>query len=222
MGLQYSLGVLAIAIGIVAYGVYIRQTLKHGVQPHPVSWGLWGIITLVAYLVQNSKEGGAGSWVTLFTAIVCILIAFLTSLKYGWRFSKFDVVFAGATLFVVYVYAIERDPTMAAIWATVADVLGYAPTIKKGWFQPHKDSAWSFFLNGVKFAPAVLAMVKLSSLSAMRTSWSLATCLYPTTLVVVNMAVAFFLLERRRELGLPVFGMKREMVERHPNSGDAL
>ena len=54
--------------------------------------------------------------------------------------------------------------------------LGYGSTIKKGWIEPQKDSVTSFALNSAKFVPSLFALQ----------SYSLATWLYPATLVLMN------------------------------------
>jgi hypothetical protein len=184
-----ALGLLSIGIGAAAYTVYIGQTAKKkGVQPHPLSWILWGLVTGVAYLVQRERGGAAGSWVTGFTSCVCFLIGGLSLAKRTWRFSRFDKVSIWFGLGVLLFYVLSRNPTHSAILATIVDVVGYLPTVKKAWIEPYKDSATSFSLNSVKFVPALLALQ----------SYSVATWLYPVTLVVVNGGVATLLLVRRR------------------------
>lgn len=191
MGYSTALGALSIATGIVAYTVYIVQTIrKGGVQPHPFSWLLWGLVTLVAYLVQWSQGGEAGSWVTGFTAVVCFVIGGLTLRKNRWQFSWFDWFSAGAGLFALGFYVFARNPTYSAIFATAADVVGYGPTIKKGWTEPHRDSATSFALNSGKFFVALFALG----------SYSIATWLYPATITIVNAGVAVMLLLRRKAI----------------------
>jgi hypothetical protein len=183
-----ALGVLSVVIGGVAYAIYITQTIrKEGVQPHPFSWFLWFLVTLVAYLVQQGQGGEAGSWVTLFTAVICFVIGVLTLLKNHWHFSWSDWFSLGAGLFVLGFYMFAKNPTYSAIFATIADVAGYWPTLKKGWAKPNKDSATSFALNGAKFAVALPALG----------SYSIATWLYPATITVVNSGVAVMLLARR-------------------------
>jgi len=175
---------------IVAYAVYIWQTTRdEGVRPHPFSWFLWGFVTGVAYLVQLSEGGGAGSWVVGFTAIVCLLIGAVSLLKHRWQFSLFDWLSLGVGLGVFAYYLISRNPTQSAILATATDVIGYGSTIRKGWIEPERDSVTSFALNSAKFIPSLLAL----------DSYSIATYLYPATLVLMNGAVAAMLLIRRRK-----------------------
>lgn len=191
MEYKTALGVLSIAIGIVAYAIYFWQTAKReGVQPHPFSWFLWGMVTAVAYLVQRGHGGGAGSWVTAFTGMVCFAIGGVSLRKRQGRFSGFDWIALGTGLGVFAFYLLARDPTLSAVLATVIDLVGFGPTFRKGWIEPHKDSATSFGLNGIKFVPAVFALQ----------SYSLASCLFPTTLVIVNVLLAIMLVARRWQI----------------------
>ncbi|SRR6266498_300560 len=182
------LGALSVAISILAYSTYLWRTVeKKGIAPHPFSWLLWGCVTTVAALAQYAKGAGPGSWVTAFTAIVCFIIGTLTLLKHRWLFSRFDWFSLGAGVIVVLFYIVEKNPTASAVLATTADVLGYNSTIKKGWINPYSDSAISFALNSVKFIPALFAL----------NTYSIATWLYPATLVLVNGGVAVMLVARR-------------------------
>jgi hypothetical protein len=186
-----AMGVLSLIIMLIAYVIYIWQTSRaQGVRPHPFSWFLWGCVTGVAYLVQVTQGAGAGSWVVGSTAAVCFLISAVSFFKHQWRFSPFDWLGLTAGLSVFAYYVISTKPTESAILATATDVIGYGSTIRKGWAEPHNDSAISFALNSAKFVPSILALQ----------SYSLATWLYPATLVVMNGAVAVMLLVRRRQL----------------------
>lgn len=179
------------AITVAAYAIYIWQTTRRrGVRPHPFSWFLWGFVTAVAFLVQQSSNGGPGSWVTGLTATVCFFIAGVSLVRNKWRFTRFDWVGLGIGLIVFGFYLIVREPKASAVLATATDVIGYGPTIKKGWFEPWRDSITSFTLNSIKFVPSLFAL----------NSYSLATWLYPLTLVIVNAGVAFLLFIRRHEL----------------------
>jgi hypothetical protein len=189
--LKSVLGGVSVVIGVFTYGVYISQTLKkQGIQPHPFSWLLWGFVTSVAALAQHADGAGPGFWVTALTAVACFLIGMLTFSKNDWTFSKSDwvaLILGGvATAF----YALVNNPTAAAVFATVADVIGYKPTVSKGWADPTTENAVSFFLNSVKFIPALVAM----------NNHSIATSLYPAALVIVNGGVWLMLVVRGRQL----------------------
>jgi hypothetical protein len=191
MAFKLAMGVLSVIIMFVAYAIYIWQIARaEGVQPHPFSWFLWGVVTGVAYLVQAANGGGPGRWVVGLTAVICVLIGLISLLMNKWSFSLFDWLSLGVGVLVFAYYLLSKNPTQSAVLATATDVIGYASTVKKGWTQPYKDSATSFALNSAKFVPALFALE----------SYSLATWLYPATLVLVNGAVSTLLVVRRRQL----------------------
>jgi hypothetical protein len=187
-----ALGAASIVISIVAYTRYLRRTAeKGGIRPHPYSWLPWGLVSAVAFCVQLTQGGGLwGSLVTGLTAVACFAIVLLTLSRHDRQFDGFDrlllLLAFGALILYLYYFLRAKNPTLSAVLATVTDVLGYGPTIKKGWRAPDTDDAPSFFLNGLKFIPAYFALE----------SYSVATWLYPTTLAVVNGGVWVMLLVR--------------------------
>jgi hypothetical protein len=190
MTFKTTMGALSVVIMFAAYAIYIWQTTRgKGVKPHPFSWFLWGILTGVVYLVQVLEGEGPGSWVAGFTSLICFLIGAVSFFKYQWRFSLFDWLSVTFGLFVFGIYLISKNPTLSAILATASDVIGYGPTFKKGWAAPNEDSVSSFALNSAKYIPSVLAL----------NSYSVATCVYPIALVIMNGAVAAMLLLRRHQ-----------------------
>ena len=187
-----ALSALSVGLMAAAYGIYLYRTVqKRGVQPHPFSWLLWGLVTAVGYFVQRVQGGWAGSLVTGLTALVCISIGLLTLVLFTWEFAWFDWCSLGLGLLVFGGYLVlALNPTLSAVLATITDVLGYIPTVKKGWTEPHKDSAASFALNSAKFIPALCVLE----------AYSISTCLYPATLVVMNGGVALMLFIRQRQV----------------------
>jgi hypothetical protein len=187
------MGGLAVVITLVAYGIYVWQTLRGEARPHPLSWLIFGILTGTAYLVQLDEAAGPGSWVMGITAVVCLLLCLMSFWRgertfpwYEWAF-----LFAAAIIFIFYLWS--REPTISAVLAAVVSVLGFGPTVTKAWPRPHSDSITTFALNSIKFVPAFFAMDNLS----------LATCVMPAALVLANAAVALIIYARRARHQVP-------------------
>jgi Ca2+/Na+ antiporter len=183
------LGALSVAIALVAYGIYGWQTARGEIRPHPLSWLIFGTLTATGYWIQRDQGAGAGSWVMGATAVICFVLCIASFAMGERKYSRRDWAFLFAAALVFLFYVGTREPTVSAILATVVDVLGYGPTINKANERPYSDSVTSFALNSVKFIPSLFAM----------DSFSIATMIYPSTLIVVNAAVAGLLLWRRRE-----------------------
>jgi hypothetical protein len=188
-----AMGALAVVITLVAYGIYVWQTLRGEARPHPLSWLIFGILTGTAYLVQRDDAAGPGSWVMGITAVVCLLLCLMSFWRgerafpwYEWAF-----LFAAAVIFIFYLWS--HEPTIAAVLAALVSVLGFGPTVTKAWQRPHSDSITTFALNSIKFIPAFFAMDNLS----------LATCVMPAALVVANAAVALIIYARRAHHQVP-------------------
>jgi hypothetical protein len=186
-----ALGLLSVALAILAAIIYIAQTLRGEVRPHPLSWFLFGILSLTGYLIQRDEGARQGSWTLLAMTVICFLFVAASVARGERRFSGQEWAFAvaGGAVFVVYLFT--RQSNVAAALTTLVDALGYGPTFVRGWSQPKKDSVASFALNGIKFVPSLMAMDPIS----------FATSFYPATLLVLNAAVAIMLVMRRRVVG---------------------
>jgi hypothetical protein len=183
-----ALGILSVVLAVVAAVIYIAQTLRGEVRPHPLSWFLFGVLSLTGYLVQRDEGARQGSWTLLAMTVICFLFVAASVARGERSFSRQEWAFVAAAGAVFVLYLFTRDGNVAAALTTAIDALGYGPTFVRGWSQPRKDSATSFAINGVKFVPSLMAMDPIS----------FATSFYPATLLVLNMAVAIMLVVRRR------------------------
>jgi hypothetical protein len=183
-----ALGILSVVMAILAAVIYVFQTLRGEVRPHPLSWFLFGILSATGYWVQRDQGAHQGSWTLLAMTIICFIFVAASVARGERSFSRQEWAFAvaGGAAFVVYLFS--REANIAAALTTVVDALGYGPTFIRGWTHPKKDSVTSFALNGAKFVPSLMAMDPIS----------FATSFYPATLLVLNAAVSIMLLTRRR------------------------
>jgi hypothetical protein len=186
-----ALGILSVVLAILAALIYILQTLRGEVRPHPLSWFLFGILSATGYWIQRDEGARQGSWTLLAMTIICFLFVAVSVARGERSFSRTEWAFlvAGGAVFIIYLFT--KEANVAAALTTAIDALGYGPTFTRGWSFPRKDSVTSFALNGVKFVPSLMAMDPIS----------FATSFYPATLLVLNAAVSIMLLMRRRAVG---------------------
>ena len=185
-----ALGVLSVALAALAAVIYIAQTWRGEVRPHPLSWFLFGVLSLTGYWVQRDLGARQGSWTLLAMTLICFLFVAVSVARGERSFSRAEWAFVAAAGAVFALYMFTRDANVAAALTTAIDALGYGPTFTRGWSYPRKDSVTSFAINGAKFVPSLMAMDPIS----------FATSFYPATLLVLNTAVAIMLLTRRRAL----------------------
>jgi hypothetical protein len=183
------MGALAVVMAVVAYGIYVWQTLRGGARPHPLSWLIFGILSGTGYLVQLDQNAGPGSWVMLITAVVCLLLCLLSFWRGERVFPWYEWAFLAVATVIFIFYLWSRQPTVSAVLASIVNAVGFGPTLTKAWARPHTDSVTVFTLNGLKFLPSLFAM----------DSFSAATCVMPASLIVTNLAVALIIHVRRKQ-----------------------
>lgn len=204
------MGALAVLIAIAAYGIYVWKTLRGDARPHPLSWLIFGVLTGTGYLVQLDQKAGPGSWVMAITTLVCLMLCVMSFWRGERTFPWYEWAFLGAAIvvFVFYLWSrnpepigavggvtprdllIRHAPAISSTLAAFVNVLGFGPTVTKAWLRPHSDSVSIFVLNSLKFVPSFFALDSIS----------VATCVFPATLVVANAGVALIIYLRRQQV----------------------
>ena len=89
-----ALGWLSVALAVLAAVIYIAQTLRGEVRPHPLSFFLFGVLSLTGYWVQRDEGARQGSWTLLAMTIICFLFVAASVARGERRFSRTEWVFA--------------------------------------------------------------------------------------------------------------------------------
>lgn len=185
-------GVTAVCLGLCAYIFYISSTLRNKTKPHAFSWLLWTLTTAIVFTAQITKGGGAGSWSTGFTCIVCLAIGIISLFKYDKAYSLSDILFISVALLALLPWFFTKNPTASVILIASIDVVGYGPTLRKSYYYPDEENAISFGLNSIKHLFSFLALQ----------NYIVATWIYPASQIFMNGLVVVLLLIRRRQLAV--------------------
>ncbi|MCB9990479.1 MAG: hypothetical protein H6867_03745 [Rhodospirillales bacterium] len=184
------LAVLAMIIGVLSYGPYLRSVWKGRTRPHMFSWVIWGLLTGIAFFAQIADDAGPGAWVTGFTAILTFIVIAL-AFKHGEKnITRSDMMTFAAGLAAIPVWLATDNALWAVLIVTVIDALGFYPTFRKSWHKPHEELALSYFLSGLKFAISLPALHNVSVI----------TVIYPLSLVLTNWVFVVMLYVRRRSM----------------------
>lgn len=187
-----ALGIIATFLVFVGYVPYLRDIVKGKTKPHLYSWFLWLLVTSIAFALQFSGGAGSGAFVTLAAALMCLAVIGIGLVqKSKIKIVKLDTVFLILALISLGLWLIAKQPVLSTILATSVDLLGFAPTIRKSWNNPHSETLSFYYLNSLRFGLAVVALQK----------YSIVTALYPVSWLVANSLFALMLIIRRRQVG---------------------
>lgn len=191
MMIQQITGGLAVALSASGNIYYLRQVLLRRTKPHFFSWLIWGLLGFIGGAAQIAGGAGPGAWVVISAGCFCLLIAAAGFFIHGERhITRGDWVALLFALTAIPVWLVTQEPLFAAVIATLIDLSGFYPTLRKSWHAPHDE-------NAAAFAVYTLTMF-LSVISAQTVSAT--TVLYPAAISAANACVVIILLSRRRTL----------------------
>jgi len=182
------IGLLSVVIGFIGYAPYLYNMFRGKTKPHLFSWFIWVLLEFTAFGIQIKNGVGAGAWVTLFSALIAVVIVI-----YAFRYRKLTITkidwicFFGACLSLVIWLAFDQ-PLLAAIFLTATDLFAFIPTFRKSWSLPHDETLFEYSMASLKFIVAFFAF----------SSFTLATVIYPTYLIIGNATFVIYTLIRRR------------------------
>lgn len=185
---------VAIALTLYAFIPYIRDILKGSIRPHVFSWVIWGITTFVVFFAQLAAGGGIGAWAIGVSGSITLFIAGLALAKRGdMAITKTDWLFFMAALSSLPLWFFTADPLWAVVVLTIVDLLGFGPTVRKAWDQPHSESIGFF---GLFLLRNLLVMGGLAT-------WSLTTVLFPAAVAAACAGLMLMIALRRKTLTMP-------------------
>lgn len=189
--LKTIIGTVAVVLTFVGYIPYTKDIIAGKTKPHIYSWFLWGFVTGIVFALQLSDGAGAGAFVTLTAALMCFLVIGLGfKYKSTSKITVSDKFFLAMAFVTLGIWLIAKQPIISALLATSIDLLGFAPTVRKSWNDPHSETLSFYFLNTARF---MLAAISLSK-------YTLITALYPITWMFANGLFALMLKARRKKL----------------------
>lgn len=198
------LGITAVLLTFSGYVPYIRDALKGVTRPHIYSWFLWGFVTSIAFTLQVSDKAGAGAFVTLAAALMCLVIFIVGVFSHGQKdIAKIDTSFLILAFIALIVWLLAKQPVISALLTAAIDMLGFIPTVRKSWNKPYSETLSFYFLNTLRFSLSLLALQRFTIITAS----------YPTTWLFANGSFALLLIIRRQQIQVEAEPMPQESDE---------
>ena len=149
------IGIIAGFIGLLGYLPYIITTLQGKTKPNRATWWIWGVlgvIQVVSYYYSESKIDSAIWLLTCYT--VCQIIMAILSIKFGeGGWDKLDKMCLVGVILSVLLWRWFNSALLTLLFTLVIDTLGAVPTVVKSYYEPHKESSfsWTIFLLANSF-----------------------------------------------------------------------
>lgn len=182
------LSATAIAITFYAFFPYIRAIIRGKIKPHVFSWIVWGLTTFVVFLAQLEGQGGVGAWPIGISGVITIFVAFLAyRRRTDISITKVDWLFFVAALSSLPFWYLTSDPLSAVVILTIVDVLGFGPTLRKAYSEPHSESITFFGLFMLRNLLVVMALE----------NHTMTTVLFPAAIALTSLCLILVIMYQR-------------------------
>ena len=189
MNTHYIFLAVAVSLAIIGNIPYLYSMYKGEIKPHPYTWFIWSIVSLVTFFGQLQKGAGLGAIPTAASEVFTIII-FLFSLKNGFKgIEKKDTYFLVIALLGLIPWALTKDPTLSVITVVTIDVIAFIPTLRKTWKKPESE-------NYILYASNVLRHILTLYLTE---RWNIATTLHSFAMIVTNSLMTAFILRKSKK-----------------------
>lgn len=169
---------------IFGTATYLIDTLKGKAKPNKVTWALWALAPMIAFVAEISQGVGLKSLMTFmvgFGPLLVFIASFINKMAY-WKLHKLDLVCGGLSILGLLLWMITRVGNIAIFFSVLADGLASVPTIMKSWRFPQTESSTIFLLSGIN------ATITLLTIDV----WNFQHYAFPVYILAIN--VLLFLL----------------------------
>ena len=183
-------GLISIALTFIGYGPYFYSILKRRTRPHIFTWFVWVVIDGIAFAGQIASGSGAGAWSIGVSSVICLSIVVLC-----FKFGEKNIVRSDWVAFIVAlgaipVWSLTDDPLWALVLVTsINSVAGY-PTLRKTYADPQSENLFSWSVHSIKGLIVFFAIE----------TYSFATVIFPSAVILMNLSVVAIMLWRRRKI----------------------
>lgn len=165
---------------------YLKDVMRGVVRPHPYTWFIWSIVSLVTFLGGLAKGAGIGALPTGVAEGFTIVI-FLFSLRYlrggeAGHIRPIDHYFLAAALIGLVPWVLTKDPTVSVVTVVLIDVIAFVPTLRKTWLHPASERPLLYEMN---VARHILTLLSLQTYNVATTLHSLAMICLNTVMTAI-------------------------------------
>lgn len=156
--------IIGTLIGAVGSLAYLVDTVKGKVKPNRVSFLLWSIAPIIAFVAQLKQGVGLESLMTFSTGFLplTIFIASFVNKSAEWKLTTFDLMCGLLSVVGLILWLITRIGNVAILFSIIADGLAALPTVVKAYRYPETEIAWPWLATSIGVILTVLTLKELT------------------------------------------------------------
>lgn len=182
--------IVFVGAGISVLGAisYIRLVLAGEAQPNLVTWSMWAIAPLTAFVIELQEGVGVSSTMTLIIGLIpcAVLLAGWHSKSMIWKLGPFDLACGFLSVVGLIVWLASDQATLGLLAQVTADTVAAFPTLRKSFFTPESEGQGPYLTGTLN---AGLTMLTLHH-------WTTAEVAFPLAIFVADIIIWLFILTK--------------------------
>lgn len=176
--------ILGVVIASIGNFSYLVDTLKGKVKPNRVTFFLWALAPLIAFVAEIKQGVGIQSLTTFIVGFNPLLIFFASFInkKSAWKLGYFDFICGGFSLIGLLLWYLTKVGNVAILFSILADGLAGMPTLVKSYRYPETENSWAYL------TAAISALITLLTIRV----WDFAHYAFPLFIFII--ASIFYIL----------------------------
>jgi hypothetical protein len=169
---------LGAALSVVGALSYARDTIRGVTQPNRVSWLLWTIAPMLAFVAELRQGVGLQSVMTFAVGLApfIVLCSSFFNPQSVWKLESFDVACGVVSGLGIVGWMVSSNDIVALVCFMAADCIAGLPTILKSWIAPESESV------GIYVAGALNALITLATVKV----WATAEVAFPIQIALLT------------------------------------
>lgn len=131
MDISNAFGLIAGIIGLIAYGLYLKQAIKNQSTPNPTSWGIWFLIGLINAITYFSVTNNDYLKSFLVIAVTVSVLVILVYSFFKGRFSKISIIDAIILILAIVIgifWQVSSNDRISNLLLQGVYIVSYIPT----------------------------------------------------------------------------------------------
>ena len=179
---------IAAAISVVGATTYIRKVLSGEAQPNRVTWIMWAVAPLLAFVIEVQEGVGLASTMTLMVGLIpcAVLVASWKSKSAVWNLGPFDLFCGVLSVVGLVIWLASDQPTLGLLAQVAADTVAALPTLRKAFFSPQSEAQGPYVTGTIN---AGITMLTLHE-------WTTAGVAFPLAIFVADIIIWLLILTK--------------------------
>ncbi len=177
--------ILGFLIGLTGCFSYLVSTIKGKTKPNRVTWFLWALSPLIAFVAEIKEGVGIQSLMTFgvgFGPLLIFLASFITRGSV-WKLRRFDFFCGALSIIGLFLWYMTKNGNFAIFFSILADGAAAAPTFVKSYRFPETEN-YHVYLTAVISAIITLLTIKV---------WNFANFGFPLYILILCATFVFLI-----------------------------